>query len=329
MWRLQTALNVLGDSVRRAQAMTDVEVIVADWGSATPLRETLALTPDTATVTHFLDIPPSLAATVQGNSAFPEVLALNAAARRCRGAYIGRIDQDTLVTDSFMRWLLDKLPRKIHKVDRVEDCVFFVGRNSIPYAFAKYTPPLSVVQWFVRQAGRFLPLDGPHALPWFDAPVGVFLMHRCVWHELHGYDESLLHWGWMETDMIMRAACHLHLDQINLLPEGQVFHLEHVAVRLPTIAHKRNPRQRPSTAVPNDETWGLHRGCLELRRVAPIRGEIRHAAQPPTFWLRVLSDLILLWVRNCLLVLYSWVRPKRNDLQPVFSKRPVSTCNGP
>src|SRR5678816_1962784 len=101
-WRLQTTLNYLGQRVGELGREKGVEVLVADWGSETPLSEVLELSPAAATIVSFLLIPPELSRDLQKDSLFPEVLALNAAARRARGEYIGRIDQDTLVGRGFL-----------------------------------------------------------------------------------------------------------------------------------------------------------------------------------------------------------------------------------
>ena len=101
LWRLQTALNYAGLQVHVLGREEDVEIIVSDWGSEIPLRDVIALTPEAARVVRFLTIPPEIARIEQQDSPFPEVLALNAAARRATGEYIGRIDQDTLVSRRF------------------------------------------------------------------------------------------------------------------------------------------------------------------------------------------------------------------------------------
>src|SRR5262249_49549919 len=104
-WRLETTLNSLGERIHRLGRSADVEVLVADWGSDVPLADAMTLEPAAAAIVSFVTIPPGVARARQGDSPFPEVLALNAAARRARGDYIGRIDQDTLVGDWFLKWM--------------------------------------------------------------------------------------------------------------------------------------------------------------------------------------------------------------------------------
>ena len=69
----------------------DAEIIVTDWKSDTPLCHALDLSPSAAAMTRFLEIPPECARQEQQDSPFPEVLANNAAIRRARGEFVGRI----------------------------------------------------------------------------------------------------------------------------------------------------------------------------------------------------------------------------------------------
>src|SRR3990172_546005 len=111
-WRLQTSLNYLARNVYKLGLERKVEVIVSDWGSAEPLNAALQLSPEAATITSFLLTPPKLAKELQKDSPFSEVHALNAAARRSNGEYIGRIDQDTLVGKQFLNIFFEMYERK-------------------------------------------------------------------------------------------------------------------------------------------------------------------------------------------------------------------------
>src|SRR5438093_4718038 len=101
LWRLETTLNYAAERVAALGRIEQVEIVVADWGSDVPLRDVVGLGPAAARIVSFITVPQPLASRLQRDSPFPEVLALNAAARRARGQFIGRIDQDTLVGDRF------------------------------------------------------------------------------------------------------------------------------------------------------------------------------------------------------------------------------------
>lgn len=103
LWRLRTVLEYTASKISVLGQSGEVEILVTDWGSDKPLRDVLDLSPDAAKLVSFVHVPGNVAERLQKDSPFAEVIALNAAARRARGRYIGRIDQDTLVGEGFLR----------------------------------------------------------------------------------------------------------------------------------------------------------------------------------------------------------------------------------
>lgn len=158
VWRLTTALNFLAANIEAAGESEAIEVIVTDWGSRTPLREVLELTSAAREAVRFLEVAPDLAARLQGESPFPEVLANNAAIRRARGRFIGRIDQDTLVDKAF---LVDFLAAVRNDPDNSLASSFLIwGRRSIPRQLTEDAPPLEEIQRFLESCGNWLPKEG-------------------------------------------------------------------------------------------------------------------------------------------------------------------------
>ena len=106
------------------------------------------------------------------------------------------------------------------------------------------TPNFETVKRFIDIFQNYLPTDGPHITPWFDRPVGIVFMHRNLWLEAKGYDESLIHWGWMETDLAYRLHQKYQLVHLQYLMEKMFFHLEHKPWRLPKIHRQKNIRKK-------------------------------------------------------------------------------------
>src|SRR6478672_8553762 len=151
-WRLETTLNYVADQVEALGRAKDVEVLVADWGSEVPLRDVLRLTPAAAAIVSFILIPPEIARPLQKDSPFPEVLALNAAARRAKGIYIGRIDQDTLVGRRFLEVFVDlcELADNHRPLEvPLASALLFSNVRMVPYRFAVRCPSLSEVERFI------------------------------------------------------------------------------------------------------------------------------------------------------------------------------------
>jgi hypothetical protein len=240
-WRLETTLNYIADQVAAAGRFDDVEVLVADWGSEIPLLEVIGLTPAAARIVSFLHIPPDIARPLQKDSPFPEVLALNAAARRVRGAYIGRIDQDTLVGRRFLEVFFDLYEGRLRLEVPLERALLYSNRRAIPYAFAVRCPPYRDVSRFLRMFRHWsgvsrARLPGREYWTYF---VGIWLIHRALWTECGGYDERFIYYNWMEVEMIMRLRQKYALVNFGKLVDNDFYHLEHV-----------NPRAAYGTARP-------------------------------------------------------------------------------
>jgi len=275
-WRLETALNYLGQIVHELGREEEVEVLVADWGSEVPLRDVLQLSPAAAQIVSFLLIPPELARTEQRDSPFPEVLGLNAAARRVTGQYIGRIDQDTLVGARFLRTFFE-----LHQGMRglgvpLDSALLFANRRRIPYRFAVQCPSFWIVGWFVHRFNRILTIETTRSPnPFYNGPVGIWLLHRNLWEECGGYDERMIYVNAMEVDMTSRLIRKYLMVDLGTLVNYDFYHLEHYhpwSIR--RTSRKRNPEQ-PNVFHPNSKNWGLAEYPLE---VLPYNGKIKAEA---------------------------------------------------
>ena len=285
-WRLETTINYVAEQVEALQRTDDVEILVADWGSEVPLHDVVALGSAAERLTSFLWIPPALARELQRDSPFPEVLALNAAARRAHGEFIGRIDQDTLAGRRFLEVFFDFYEgrRRLHVP--LKDALLYANRREIPYRFAVRCPSYSAVAEFVRRFGRWLPVRRMPNRPFWTYWVGIWLAHRTLWHESGGYDERLLYYNWMEVDMIARLAQTRDIVDLGAVVDYGFFHLEHADPRVGGPRHDlknasmdklyRSPRASQQLN-PNGEGWGLA-GCSLVRSPMSERATTRPAA---------------------------------------------------
>jgi hypothetical protein len=276
-WRLETTLNYVAAQVQSLGRTKDVEVLVADWGSEVPLRDVLRLTPAAAEIVSFLLVPPEIARPLQKDSPFPEVLALNAAARRSRGTYIGRIDQDTLVGRRFFEVFFDIYEGR-QKVELPLDfAIMFSNVRMIPYRFAVRCPPPFIVRNFIDHFGNYLKLEVSSRKEFYKHSVGIFLLSRTLWAECSGYDESMLYMNAMETNMIERLiAAGRPIVDIGKMVQHSFYHLEHYhpwGPRKSSTHRKVNSRHvqcRPGLR-PNGDSWGLVGYPLQLHAYLPCQ----------------------------------------------------------
>ncbi len=264
VWRLETSLNWAAAQLAHLHSEHRAEIIVTDWGSEVPLRDVLRLTPGAARLTRLVHVPPMEARTLQRDSPFPEVIALNAAARRARGLFVGRIDQDTLIGPRFLRHFIELVDGRIPCESPVLESLFFSNHRRIPYAFASMCPPLEHIDRFVRQFGRHFQNDhtNPRA-PYYSAGVGIWLLPRAIWAECGGYDERMIYMNMMEVRMVERLTSKYPLIDLGRRLDYDFYHLEHyhpASVRRSSSHRMTNFKQAFSDAHAlrqNDDNWGL------------------------------------------------------------------------
>jgi hypothetical protein len=286
-WRLQTALNYVAKQADELGRIEDVEVLVTDWGSEIPLLEVLRLSPAAARIVSFLVIPPGLARELQKDSPFPEVLALNAGARRASGEYIGRIDQDTLVGGRFLETFFELYEGQRHLEVPLASALLFSGHRDIPYRLAVRCPSPWIIDRFIERRGSALPVTGADTpSPFHLKAVGIWLMHRSLWEVCGGYDERMIHMNGMEANMMHRLMKKYPMVDLGSIVGHDFYHLEHYhpwALRKPSTHRKVNahlPFWEPDRMNPNGEGWGL--AALPLAAAAPSvrQGSVPSSATP-------------------------------------------------
>lgn len=269
-WRLETALNYAGARVLELGREKEVEIIVTDWGSGVPLSGAVKLDLSVAGLVSFLLIPPSIARDLQKDSPFPEVLALNAAARRARGEYVGRIDQDTLAGKRFFDTFFALYEGRRHLDIPLDSALLFSNLRIVPYRFAVRCPPLPVVERFVSMFARRMRVDVIKEATFYKKPVGIWLVHKRLWSECGGYDERMIYMGYMEINMIARLMEKYQLVNLGKLIDYDFYHLEHYHPFVPRYYHPSAPRTspfcrtvnqrdfcQPGELNPNGDGWGL------------------------------------------------------------------------
>jgi hypothetical protein len=266
-WRLETSINLSLLNAKEANFLEQLEIIVSDWGSDVPLSEVIALVPEAEGRVKFVYIPPDISRKEQKDSKFPEVIALNAAARRATGDYIGRIDNDTIVGKEFYSNFKNCIDNKQNLWFEPEDVFMFVERRSIPYRISQKSFPLFYIENYLKWFGQRLKTESARewGLPFWWSPVGIMIFHRKIWKNSGGYDEKLIYWGWMEGDLAIRLAQKHHLIDFKDLVGNHLYHLEHYSNLIdykdrngPATPRKKNsPVFNKLKYYKNDEHWGL------------------------------------------------------------------------
>jgi hypothetical protein len=314
LWRLTTALDYVADRVDALGRLDDVEVLVADWGSDTPLSQVLRLGPAAARLVSFVEIPPALAVPLQRDSPFPEVLALNAAARRARGRYIGRIDQDTLVGRRSLEVFFELYEGSRRLDVPLDAAVFFSQRRDVPYRFAVRCPPEWAVARLVAAWASWFPVEGGRRPPRvYATSVGIWLVPRDLWFACGGYDERMIYMNAMETDMASRLLRRYPLVDLGPLTGYDFYHLEHFHPLVPRKSSTYRKTNRDIATDPdafraNGDDWGLLHHPVAMaaypRAGTPSPDAGRWSRGPGFLWLlavlgvQLIADRLVLWLRD-------------------------------
>jgi len=266
-WRFETALNYLAANLEHLGRLNEVEVVVTDWSSEVPLHAVLSLNSPAKQILRFILVPLALAQELQGDSKFPIVLAQNIAVRRSRGEYIAQTDSDILFTLEFLKKLFEILDGHRTIGVPLDGSLLVSKRRKVPWWYVIRQPKISELDWFIQRFEDVFQL----ADMFFVDNLGIYtatgfvLMHRELWEEFQGYDERLVHMGWMDVDLVLRVTRKypwIYLEKAGL-PE--VFHMEHDS---PWIfgrrTRKRNPEIQNNSYSPNDKNWGLAIHPLEI-----------------------------------------------------------------
>lgn len=273
MWRLATSINYVSEQIFRLKREAEVEIVVCDWGSEVAISDVIQLTTRAASITRFIEVPLQLASELQKDSPFGEVYALNIAARRSKGLYIGRIDQDTLVTIDFLKSFFDVFEGKKDCGFDLEKSYMFAARKQLPYYFVKQKPNLNQLDQCIVQYGKWIGSEELKFCHWA-SPVGILMMHRNLWDDIGGYDERLIYYWFMDVDLATRLMKKYPIVNIGKKLGYHFYHLEHMPNgNLFRHSHRKlNPDWSKSfdkpVLNPNGPDWGLNTHDLKSTSAA-------------------------------------------------------------
>lgn len=324
MWRLATSINYLTEKVFDLGREVETEIVVADWGSEKPISEVLKLTSKASTITHFLHVKPSLAQELQKDSPFGEVYALNVAARQSNGLYIGRIDQDTLVTEDFLISFFNAFEGNSNIDFDLKNSYMFAARKQLPYSFVKKQPGLEEIDTCIQLFRNWIFSEELKFCHWA-SPVGILMMHRDMWEDIGGYDERLIYYWFMDVDLGTRLIKKYSIVNIGQKFGYNFFHLEHIRTgfKFRHSHRKLNPDWSKSfdkpVLNPNGPYWGMKNYDLKREKlgIEPVFSEIKSqsvAMSQVVLFLRILTGSLKRWAWYQLK--YGWYLTKRVRKKP-------------
>jgi len=251
-WRLETTLNYIASELESIDKLHDVEIILVDWGSPTPLRSTLSLLPSAQRVLRYIEVPIDVHEQVCQGSDFPISIAFNVGIRRAYGEYIALTSGDVLWPVLLFNALLYSDQSERH----LNHSLVFIPRRHVPWDFVSQSPPINDFVHYLITTGPSLPVEP--LIPYYFGCAGALVMHRDLWAESRGNDERLVFWGYNDIDLCLRIRLKYRCLDFSHVSDTTVFHLEHYPSRESSASapRKSNPHLFNPFTV-NDSQWGL------------------------------------------------------------------------
>ncbi len=258
-WRMQTCLNKWGKNLEELN-VNDVEIVFCDWGSKTPLKDTLHLGPEIRKRLKYVFVDHNTAKSVEGDSEYSSVHATNTSARRCVGKYLIYLDIDVYFSKETFNTLINYLRDGNIGTNSLSNTFYWASRYHVPKVFNDKRPTIDELDDYSSKHYSEFKHDilNPHN---FMGATCALVISRDMWNDAGGVDESLKYWGTSDID-IHRRLCMKYKFGGDLEHYGmRFFHLEHYSThnrnRELENPRKANPPANPSQFNPNGEAWGL------------------------------------------------------------------------
>jgi hypothetical protein len=284
--RLATSLNHLAWNLERAGRQGAVEVVYVDWGSDTPVANAVQLGEGAAAMVRFVEVDQALVREVSEPTNFYSTLAVNVGVRRAAGEYVMLADSDCLMRRIALAHLLEFLEGSLDPTLDPAKFIFPLRRIQVPYDLVRRNPSLEAWDALLEalQPGARTESPGTGCLGGFSAGQ---LMHRTLWDEFRGYNESLRRsWGWSDNELMLRVTRKYRWA--DLAAYGiMAFHMEHGPRRRWWNAAEL-PQRDPASVntmllgaalAPNPPHWGLRDRELPIRTIVAQRSNPARAAR--------------------------------------------------
>jgi len=255
-YHLSLTLNFLASNLAQLDCLDEVEVLVTDWNSPTPLAEVLDLIPEACRVTSFIEVDEKTALLRNhADTDYHTSISQNVSLRRARGKYILMIPADGLLTLPMLRQMMALLHNDLVTTFAPEKTCMGLIRKFIPNSFRTPRSPRAFgeIETYIAENDQNL-MSGRH-LPGLLSGFGGLLISNELCAELRGFSEKLGGWGYQDIELGLRI--NAKYDLVNISHLGvYVYDFE------PDDQFKQTKAQRINnmpevTESPNDANWGL------------------------------------------------------------------------
>ena len=280
--RLQTTLNHTGEILEKHGKLEESEVVLTDWASPEsngPLRHCLKLNSSISQILKIVEVPPSIASRYQRNSPFSEVHAMNVGFRKMSGQYFGRIDQDTLIGERFIKWFYNEY--QVADYGFSWPRVLFSGRRNLneiqsenykTYLYDDKSSRSIEICHPNNFYSRVHPRNPKNRLLFYGGAVGILIVDRKLYEKTKGFNEEFIYMNNMDTELLNRLRQEGPFYDLGLKCDGDFYHLHHTRADGASGTHQQphddceagcrptNPDLIRRESIPNSNPldWGLN-----------------------------------------------------------------------
>jgi hypothetical protein len=264
-YRLTTTINYLCRNVRKIGRLKDIEVIIVDWNSETPLAQEICIAKEINEACKFICVPPATASEYNpDNRPFNSSIAPNVGIARADGEFILIMPSDILFSISSLYNLFLLLEKKNNTAFDINKTMMNISRKMIPWQIVEKKPCLFEWDRYLQLHNKYL--DNSNYCPGLCHGIGAILMNNSLWKKAQGLNENLKGWGGNDVDIGLRInqfypSINLDYFGINLYDMQQ-----RPEERQTVIAD--NPKIIPISIEAGNLNWGLKNYKLEIQRAS-------------------------------------------------------------
>jgi predicted glycosyltransferase involved in capsule biosynthesis len=256
--RLQLNLSKLESNLKEFN-ITDVEILVTDWGSEIPLHTVLDITD--FKFTKFICVPPHTAHQYSPDSAFSFTQALNTGYKQSQGSYIFFIDGDSYIPDESF----NKLYNLIKDFTLTDNIFYWASRYHLPYEIHSNISNINELDTFIlnwktnKNSWKHDKINLGH----FGGAAMGLLLSKNICEESSCWYEKLNKWGWVDIEIHNRISsrypCCGDLEDLDMY----FFHLDHHSIAAGG-QNGHNPHKNALNFKANQDNWGLNDELLTI-----------------------------------------------------------------
>lgn len=213
--RLSLCLNYLAFSASSINQLQEIEVVVTDWNSESPLAGALHLSPDAASICTIIRVPPSVAAPLSfQETGFHTTRAVNVALRRASGQFHACMPADTLISNVALAAILDILRGDRKTSFDPAHAFMLTSRIFLPFDIPDDQISLSELDRLLQNSHASLYRHRPH-MNGISSGYSAVINHRALTDEFCGVNENMGGWGFSDIDLGVRISSKYPLAELS------------------------------------------------------------------------------------------------------------------